>query len=427
MKYAIFLLIILSLLDSCTVSNRDKEEQVCADTVGIVEKKEKPVDIGRRDIPIYDELSGIKNKLSDIADGIEFCALSSEPLLDGSRVDDVTLTDSDIFVIWTIEAVYRFDNRGVFKNKIGSLGQGPEEYVQVGNGLLVDGDRETVTVIDVGQLKMKTYDYNGVFLKSASIGRYTGSLVRMDAETYIVRTTSSEFHRPNCPIIRLMDATGKVIKTYKSSFYPIPKDNVRGWHYGPMESSLWEYDGHFYTLEYGNDTIFRIEKDQLLADRTLSGSKYRPSKHDLFHSGSGEKRLLCPIMMRPNSGIFESDRFVLFRCYEEGRKVYFGVYDKTDGKVYQSLHENAPLNERRGEKRSDYFIDDLVSGMPFKPEYSSGNKIIGWLSASDIVENRDKILQFVVTRTSEEAIRFREIVTNITDEDNPVLMIVKLK
>lgn len=428
MNHRVFLLIPLLVLGSCTFSNKKKDVVVCTDMAVVVEKKEKPVDIGRKDIPIYNELSGIKNKLSEIADSIKFCALASEPLLDGSRVADVALTDSDIFVIWQIDAIYRFDHMGRFKNKIGALGQGPEEYVQLGKDLLVNEEQGTITIVDVAQMKMKMYDYDGIFLNGTSIvgGRMT-SLAKMDAETYIVRTLDSERYKPDCPALRLMDVSGKTIKMFKSSLYPITKDNVRGWHYGPMENALWEYGGHFYTLEYGNDTIYRVDKNQLVADRTLSGTKYRPSMHDLFHSGSGEKRLLLPIMMRPNSGIFESDRFVLFRCYEEGRKKYFLVYDKTDGQVYQSFHEDAPIKERSEEKLSAYFTDDLVSGMPFTPEYRSGDKIIGWLSASDIVENRDKILQFVETRTSTEAVRFREIVTTITEEDNPVLMIVKLK
>lgn len=421
------LFVSLLALGSCTFFNSNREVAAVVDTIVVVENKEKPVDIGRKDFPIYDKLSGIKNKLSEIADSIEFCALAPDPLLDGTFVADVALTDSDVFVIWRIDAIYRFDRAGRFKNKIGSLGQGPEEYAQFGDNLMVDEEQRTVTVVDAGQIRIKTYDYDGKLLKSVPIpNRYATSLIKMDAGTYIVRTVDSERYRPNCPALRLMDVSGKLIKTYKSHLYPITKDKEKGWHYGPMQNSLWEYNGHFYTLEYGNDTIYRVDKNQLVADRTLSGTNYRPSMYNLFHSGSGDKRLLLPMMMRPNSDIFESDRFVLFRCFEESKR-YFMVYDKTDGQVYQSLHEDAPVRERTGEKLSAYFTDDLVSGMPFTPEYRSGEKIIGWLSAPEIVENREKILQFAETCTSAEAARFREIVTRMKEDDNPVLMIVKLK
>lgn len=421
-----FLFIVLLLLCvACSTRGKNRVNDKKTDSLIVVVKK--PVYIDRKDIPVYDEISGIKNKLSEIAEKIEFCALANEPLLDGSLVSDVALIDSNVFLSWKVNAIYRFNRSGAFENKVGSSGQGPGEYVQLGGVLQLDENKKTITAIDVARLKANTYSYKGDFLESFQIGRYATSLVKMDSCTYIVRTQDSERYRPGCAALRLIDTKGKIIQNFKSHLYPVKKDNTRDWHYGPNENAVWQYNDRFYSLEYGNDTIFRIEGDDLVADRTLSGNKFRPSLHNLFHSSNSGKRLLIPIMMRPNSGVFESDRFVLFRCYEEDKKLYFLVYDKTDGKVYQSLHEDAPRVKQTNMVLSAYFTDDLVSGMPFNPEYRSGNKLIGWLSASDMVENRQKILQFMETRSSSETSHFRKIVENIREEDNPVLMIVKLK
>lgn len=424
MKTILFITLSL-LIVGC--SNGSKKEKNNEKTDSLLIEIKKPVDIGRKDIPIYDEIAGIKNKLSEIAENIEFCALANEPLLDGSLVSDVTLTDNDIFLSRGVEAVYRFNRSGTFENKVGSLGQGPAEYAQLGGLLQIDENEKTITVIDAAQLKAKTYSYDGHFLRSFRIGRDATTLAMMDTSLYIVRTKDSERYRPGSTILRLMDNKGKVVKTFKSHIYPVEKGNTKDWHYGPMENALWKYGNHFYSLEYGSDTIFRIDGKELIADRTLSGNKFRPSLYELFHSSNSGKRLLIPLMMRPNSDVFESDRFVIFRCFEESKKLYFLVYDKTDGKIYQSLHENAPRVKQTDRVLSAYFTDDLVSGMPFNPEYRSGDKLIGWLSASDIVENRSKILEFMDTHASTQMDGFRKKVENMKEEDNPVLMIVKLK
>ena len=72
------LFVSLLALGSCTFSNSNREVAAVVDTIVVVENKEKTVDIGRKDLPIYDKLSGIKNKVSEIADSIDFCALAPD-------------------------------------------------------------------------------------------------------------------------------------------------------------------------------------------------------------------------------------------------------------------------------------------------------------------------------------------------------------
>lgn len=418
---------LLLFLCSCSSHKKaDKDNDVLENIPDTVIEVAKVVDIGRKDLPVYDECVGVKNKLSDIAEKIEFCALANEPSLNDELIGDIALTDEDIFILWKIDAVYRFNKSGDFMNKVGTKGQGPEEYIQPTGPFALDRLGKLLYVLDVAKRKICCYNYDGTFVKNIPAGNRPSEISLTDSSMFIMRTNDQDRYYPNTLALKFIDQNGKMVKSYKSTIYPIERENSNDWHYGSGPDPLWEYDGTYYSLEYGNDTIFRIEGTDMIADRTLSGTKYKPSLHDYFHSGTGDKRIIAPLLMLPNSCIFESSRFVLFRYYEEKSR-HFLVYDKTDGKVYISQHDDAPRLKRTGAILSAYFTDDLVSGMPFNPEYQSNGKLIGWLAASDIMEKRDEILQYIESHPSEESIRFKDIVVNMEEEDNSVLMIVTLK
>ena len=40
---------------------------------------------------------------------------------------------------------------------------------------------------------------------------------------------------------------------------------------GPDVNPLWNNDGNFYLLEYGNDTIYQVTKEALIPDLVLTG------------------------------------------------------------------------------------------------------------------------------------------------------------
>ena len=427
MKKHIASLLLIALLCSCTDRKKtgatDGISVVNADTIAV---PVKTVDVGRKDIPIYSECAGVKTDLSEIAGKVEFCALAGEPPLNYEMVADIALTQEDIFILLGIDAVYRFDKSGRFINRVGSQGQGPGEYVRPGSPLLLDNDRKLIYILDVARQKIGSFGFDGTFIRDYPAGNRISHLALLDSSTFIVRTNETERYRPHTPVVMFMDKKGQIIKKHPSHIYPIEQENTRDWHFGAEVNALWEYGGRYYSLEYGNDTIFRIEGTEIVPDRILSGKKYKPLQANLFHAGSGDKRIVAPLLMRPNSGIFESARFVLFRYYEDKGR-YFLIYDKSDGQVYISRHADAPRQGKSNEILSSYFTDDLVSGLPFSPEYQSDGKLIGWLPAADIIRKRSEILQFIREHPSEESARFKDIVTNIKEEDNPVLMTVTLK
>ena len=58
-----------------------------------------------------------------------------------------------------------YDESGKFLNKIGKLGQGPEEYAYLGHVILTP-DKSTVVVVDMGSGNLKYFGLDGNFIKS---------------------------------------------------------------------------------------------------------------------------------------------------------------------------------------------------------------------------------------------------------------------
>ena len=58
-----------------------------------------------------------------------------------------------------------YDESGKFLNKIGKLGQGPEEYAYLGHVILTP-DKSTVVVVDMGSGNLKYFGLEGNFIKS---------------------------------------------------------------------------------------------------------------------------------------------------------------------------------------------------------------------------------------------------------------------
>ena len=179
-------------------------------------------------------------------------------------------------------------------------------------------------------------------------------------------------------------------------------------------------------MEVGADTIFRIKKDSLIPSSVLSG-KYKINDIDehFIRKMRNDKLDLLSVILRPNSGIFESDRFMIFRLMSM-KELFFMVYNKTTKQFHRTFYKNAKKT-RSGIMLMDYFTDNIISGLPFNPKYQSHGKALALFPALDICERKQEILDFISSHPSEEAAKLKALVQNIKETDNPIVMIVKFK
>ena len=117
MKYSVICLFILSFCFSCNYSrekNISDSDSNKFNTISIIQGLENRIEYF---------------KLSEIAKDIEIIPLETCPQTLFKFIDNIIVTENDIFVNTRI-SILRFDREtGIFKNQIGAKGQGPTEFL----------------------------------------------------------------------------------------------------------------------------------------------------------------------------------------------------------------------------------------------------------------------------------------------------------
>ena len=384
-----------------------------------------------KSIAVFSKCTNYDNKLSTVASEVYFIPLDDEPVLDDSKTYDVELDDDFIFLLG-IYHIYQYNRQGRFIRQIGKRGMGPADYINISPPLQINYKEKSIYASDINRKRVVVYNFDGTFNRAFQTNfDFSGCMAILDSENIAFRQTMFERFIPNVPFISLSDHHGENARVYYSHLHPlIARSEMKS--YGTESSMLWEHKGLFFYLEYGADTIFQITGDSFVPVWVLTGELKVPKK-ELFFQDHGKNLQNYSYILHPNSGIFESSKFLIFRLVDNQNSFYM-VYDKTSGTFHRTYDKNPIVIEEQypnGKKvisiMMDYFVDDLVSGLLFTPKYQSMGKAISLIPATTIVENRDKILRHLVSHPSDESARLKSIVEKMGEDDNPLLMIVTFK
>ena len=426
MKNSFYLLLCIALSVSCSGKKQSAAEAV-SDTISTVEVAEdvniRPAD---KHVPFYDEIEKYDNNLSSIASGVRFVKLDDEPLFRDYLVYDVQQCDSFLFLLGG-EYIFMYDESGHFLRQIGSKGQGPGEYVLLNAPLQLDEKNRVVYVADGYTNRFLSYDFEGNLLKDIRYDSEWDQAYLLDSTILAINTEYvSHFLPHKTKKLILQDYGRKTLKSFPSYLYPVESPG-NGMHFGP-DNILWSCQKDFYLLEYGNDTIFQITRNQLIPSLILTGD-LKMDKDELFIQGVKNKLAISPQMMKPSSGIFESNRFLIASMYRQNpEESYYAVLDKKTGALWRTGKHTQPfIGEFAKYKSSKYFIDDMVSGLPFEPIYYSQGETIGLIAADALLTQKEAIAEFVAKHPTEEGKKLQKLLETMNEESGSVLCFVKLK
>ena len=423
MNKLFFLLLCLCLFCSCKGNKTTPTDDHIQEVSESLASEEMADDIDEFvTIPIYSSTSNYNNNLSAVASDIIFIPLDFDPPFgELFFLRNVELSEEHVFLSW-LNDIFLYDKTGKFIRKIGSRGQGPEEFINIST-IQLDHEKKLLYAEDINRLRMAVYRFDGTFERSFSFKTKTGGYsVLLDSSTFAWRQGTSERQLNPSLLIRFSTDKGEDIKTYWSHHFPL---KTRTRVLGPDTSPLWNYKHTFYYMEYATDTIFRISGDSLIPARVLTGDlKATLTEH--FSENSGRKLKLSIPIQHPYSGIFESNQLMIFRLYNDYER-FFMVYDKRTKQLHRTYHSDAPTATRSEVKLMDYFIDDMVSGLNINPQYQSMGKAIAFIPAHEIYAKKQAILAFIEKSNHEQSAHLKQIVQNITDDDNPVMIILAFK
>lgn len=428
MNYFLLSLCCIFLFVSCSGKKQsaagiDKDTIPVADVAANVNIR--PAD---KHVPFYNEIGKYDNNLSSIASGVRFVKLDDEPLFRDFLIHDVQQCDSFLFLLGG-EHIFMYDASGKFLRQIGRKGQGPGEYVNLNAPLQLDEKNRILYVADGYTSRFLSYDFDGNLLKDI---RYANSEWRqaylLDSVTVMVNTdVDSRFQPSRTKKLILQDYDRKTLKSFPSYLYPV--ERPRGNFANGAGNILWCCGKDFYLLEYGNDTIFQITREQLIPALILTGDDLKLSKDEWFSRDKKDKAIIAPQMMKPSSGIFESNRFLIASLRRRfPKESYFAVLDKKTGNLWRTGKHTQPfIGEPAPYRTSEYFIDDMVSGLPVEPIYYSQGEAIGLIAAEALLTQKEAIAEFVAKHPTEEGKKLQKMLETINEESGSVLCFVKLK
>ena len=434
MKY-ILLLLVITLL-GCS-SNKKQE---------MTSKLKIPV------INLSKNVSSVPSLLlSEVAEKLEIVPLE---MTDESVLSDITemqVTDHNIWIDHGREFyIYRFSRTGKFLNRIGSIGQGPGEYVNYLT-FLVDEDKKEVYIFSTNN-GVLVYDFEGGFKKQIS-----------DFQTMVGMFSS-------------------IYKQYILNDHKFFAIQNFGLYRSVDKDSLWSFvslDDNFQKKRLFKNPVHVGKEEQIIANRAnmdrmvnywmeyltsvdiYNGQltlKY-PDTDTIYCYDDATNQLLpqYAIFTDEEKGDYEAthlwfkdrkafDYFSIFSYYptkdfvyligSKGEEVYTYCYNKKDGSVRLQKRQST-ITERdvpwfsfplRQMKR-DFVLDNDLGGGDFTVDSRSSGKY--WI---DILEpsgdenwiDIDQIKSSTVIDESKKK-ELIQVLESATEDSNPILMIATLK
>ena len=434
MKY-ILLLLVITLL-GCS-SNKKQE---------MTSKLKIPV------INLSKNVSSVPSLLlSEVAEKLEIVPLE---MTDESVLSDITemqVTDHNIWIDHGREFyIYRFSRTGKFLNRIGSIGQGPGEYVNYLT-FLVDEDKKEVYIFSTNN-GVLVYDFEGGFKKQISDFQTMVGMFSSIYKQYILNDHKF-FAIQNFGLYRSVDKDSlwsfvslddnfQKKRLFKNPVHVGKEEQIianranmdRMVNYW-MEylTSVDIYNGQL-TLKYPDtDTIYCYDDatNQLLPQYAIFTDEEK-GDYEATHLWFKDRKAFDYFSIKS----YYPTKAFIYLVGSKGEEVYTYCYNKKDGSVRLQKRQSA-ITERdvpwfsfplRQMKR-DFVLDNDLGGGDFTVDSRSSGKY--WIDVLDSSDNEnwidiDQIKSSTVIDESKKK-ELIQVLESATEDSNPILMIATLK
>ncbi len=439
MKHLIYLFGILLLLSACIKTKK----------TNISEKEGvKVVDISNLTFNEGEML------LSDVADDIEIIPLETteNSILDFKKIRNIVIGKEDIFVN-VVKRILRFNRNGKYIQDIGKFGQAPDDFLY-STGIGTDETAKTVYIASNMSIenKVKSYTYAGVYKKTIQAASedvwLLGDVNNRESRDYCFLNGQHIFRR-KLPLpdpskenwqIMVKDTANNLItyiydpqvSNYQDDFQQNSGSQMNEFRYYWCTFSpvLNCYDKQMNFLFEANDTIYRYDS---------SAHKLYP--YYIFHTGNSLSSQEMYVMDKSTKywnrvillkDILESRDFI-YIVAEKGRYSYLLRVDKETNEIQRKRREGeiklAPIMQiHYREVPEPEFTNDLCGGLSFYPNHHNDKEWIGVYSPENLLEqiNIDELKKSEV-KLPDKKNQLIDYLQHAKEDDNPVLVIVKLK
>lgn len=363
------------------------------------------------DIPIIDIAKVIEKEisLSDIVEDIDYVSLSNDVLF--GDIVSIELTDSLIFLTAERDGLMVFYSNGKLKSHIGKKGKGPGEYKYATNFTL-DINNSTVYILNSTSRNILKYSFNGDFLEGISLrdmDNYFNEIIFSNKHLFLFEGINGGYGKYDWVKI---NTTGNVINKKINCIKEFPS-----YHQCCCNKQEAFHDTFYYWNQL-NDTIFEISNGQYKAAFLFAQGEFRFPRQRIKE---------FPMKYFFPREIFFTKKYI-FLGYGYQYQSFTALYVKSENKLYA-------VNKTNNMKlwRGPGIINDFDSGLPLIPlSYYRNEKdkefIVGKvdpfqlkaLVASEAFKNS-------TPKYPEKKKDLEKLAMSLKENDNPVLMVVKLK
>ena len=355
--------------------------------------------------------------LSEYASAIDYIPLETTPgcMLEGadnllirSFEDRIYLYSSKSALQMTKTLPLYFKSNGDFVSSIGSFGNSNNEFTNI-QTIMIDQSVSQLIVVDYNRFVYYTLD--GDFIRFAEVKSNSltfNGYCSGDNNCIYLRNPSLLDESQGADLLVKVDSMGRVMAR---ASLPRAVLDQPGTPMGTIKvtkgASLFSSSGNLY-LYTRNDSLYRVNPLDLSLDAEffLDFGKYATNE-----------RVGATLWSRDNL-FFITEEFVALTAL-----FTYGSFPDIDRRYTRSnfIYDRKNGTTKALKYNDTYgfagFTNDLDSGMPFYPTYMNDGKMYQLVDAVDFIE-------FAQMGNSA---RMKEVASKLTDDSNPVLVVVSLK
>jgi hypothetical protein len=346
--------------------------------------------------------------LSDIASEVKYIPLSNSKVL--TMPARIFITANDIILSERNEGIMRFDLNGNYINHIGRKGRGPGEYL---TGLHFAINSADSLVYIKQREKIFIYNYSGGFLGQISdtILKRFSTIALIDDLFYF---TSPIYAQPNFKHSRWLVTNKDLCVLRIKEDYTVFESS--GFTLNESNSYI-----HNNSLHYWNnylDTVYNINKTEVMPRLIFNKDKYGINPEIMtkqnIHQRLGDYYIVQYLQ--------ETNHFFMLR-YIYANQYYIGILNKTDGNSQIANISEEPLSG---------IANDIDGGIEmYAQEFQIINGAEYFISSVNAYQLKAHVASDAFKNSTpkypDKKRELEQLANSLSENDNPVLMIVKLK
>ncbi|MDR0603704.1 MAG: 6-bladed beta-propeller [Bacteroidales bacterium] len=341
-----------------------------------------------RDIDLEQEFSLVTLKASDLLANIRYIPLETTDTALIANIKSIIATDDYFFV--RDKHLYMFDKQGKFLHKISKHGQGPGEYTTLDD---CGVDAQHVYLFDSPRSQILVYSFDNKYLKSIKIPQGITNVMKSPAGfiCYQDPLIGRKYGEP-VPELIFLDDTGQLNKVLH--YRTVNMKSLSPFIYAPKFTA---YENKIFYYPPLQDTIFSVDENGVIPEFIINRGQYAVNPEDVDGLAKQKDAVAKGIIIHG------------FAIYDNRLFLYYGNKNKPLMVMY-----NLSTKELKRIEKFENDFDNLSFALNYLTNIKD-NRIINPIFASyffDKEENKSKIPKSV---------------TNLKEDDNPILRILDLK